>query len=269
MRFALAVLLLSACVSTSGIQRPDASAIVDAERAFSAHSVREGWLPAFRAYAAPDAVVFAPALVNAQASLAALEDDGDRSLRWWPTFAGISRSGDFGFTTGPAVSGDQPSRLQYFTVWRRQPDGSWKWIYDGGTGAVDPAPPAEGSSPLVMAASAGQLASAEQAIAEVRAIEAGLSPHDTLERWLAEDAHVNRPGLSPAIGRPAWNDVLNRPALPVVYATLRLEASSAGDMVFSLGDAQWVRDGVEIRARYARIWHLREEGWRIAFDQIM
>ncbi|MBK8544401.1 MAG: hypothetical protein IPL62_13170 [Caulobacteraceae bacterium] len=40
------------------------------------------------------------------AELASTPDDGNRNLFWWPVFAGISRDGDFGFTTG-AVSFDE------------------------------------------------------------------------------------------------------------------------------------------------------------------
>ena len=57
--------------------------------------------------------------------------EGGQLLAWLPYFAGIARLGDLGFTTGPAkVNGKRP--VHYFTVWQRQADGGWKWIYDGG-----------------------------------------------------------------------------------------------------------------------------------------
>ena len=64
-------------------------------------------------------------------------------LDWWPNFAGVARSGDLGFTTGPAtINGGKPG-IFYFTVWARQPDGGWKWVFDGGVdadGAAAPGP---------------------------------------------------------------------------------------------------------------------------------
>ena len=52
-------------------------------------------------------------------------------LVWWPLWAGIARSGDLGFTTGPYTADGRPGGY-YFTVWAKQPDGSWKWLFDGG-----------------------------------------------------------------------------------------------------------------------------------------
>ena len=56
------------------------------------------------------------------------------SLVWWPNWAGISKSGDLGFTTGGVEVGGARTD-HYFTIWRRQADGSWKWVYDGGVAA--------------------------------------------------------------------------------------------------------------------------------------
>ena len=51
--------------------------------------------------------------------------------------AGISKSGDLGFTTGTyedSYDGDGGQRVhevgKYVCVWRRQKDGSWKAIHD-------------------------------------------------------------------------------------------------------------------------------------------
>lgn len=267
------VLALCGCLCVSGPLRAEASSavqpVVDAERDFAAFAARSGWIAAFRAFVAPDGLIFAPELSSAPESLAKAKGDGDTSLQWWPAYAGISRSGDFGFTTGPAVLGQAKPHVHYFTVWRRQPDQTWKWIFDGGTGAVDTDPVPRNATPSKLPLAARGIG-ADAAVAEVKAIEQRLSPPgETLERWLAKDARVNRAGLAPGVGEASFAERLAQPASAVTYDTLRVFSSTAGDLVFTLGDVRWTREGKEQRAHYARIWQLHEPGWRIVYDQVM
>ncbi len=63
------------------------------------------------------------------------------------------------------------SRDHYFTIWRKQPDGSWKWIFDAGCDVIDPSPlPADAAVPMLPVASSGA-GSAKAAIDAVTAIE--------------------------------------------------------------------------------------------------
>lgn len=61
------------------------------------------------------------------------------SLRWRPTFAEASKDGTLGYTFGEAESSfrNEKGEVQkrpgrYVTIWRRQPDGSWKVATDIG-----------------------------------------------------------------------------------------------------------------------------------------
>jgi hypothetical protein len=53
-------------------------------------------------------------------------------LDWVPIASG--KSGELGFTVGKgAFTGARPedgSRVTYVTIWRRQPDGAWKVLFD-------------------------------------------------------------------------------------------------------------------------------------------
>ena len=60
------------------------------------------------------------------------------SLAWHPVFAKVV--GDIGMTSGPyerhltdAQGKDLRSTGHYVTVWLRQPDGQWRFVWDGGT----------------------------------------------------------------------------------------------------------------------------------------
>ena len=57
---------------------------------------------------------------------------------WHPVYSEGAASGDLGFTVGEAVitppgaTPDKAFHSKYLTVWRRQPDGSLRYIVDGG-----------------------------------------------------------------------------------------------------------------------------------------
>jgi ketosteroid isomerase-like protein len=247
--------------------------VIAAERAFAARAGEIGWIPAFCEFSANDAqLVGQGGLSNAHERMCALPDDGERNLFWAPVFAGVARSGDLGFTTGPAsFDAERTPAIQYFTVWRRQPDGSWKWIYDGGPGPIaEPGPYlAEGVAPLSLPIAATGAGAAAAAVAEVSAIEAAAANAGALASYVAEDAHVYRAGQARAYGGAASATAMGYPSSEVRYRVVRAEGSEAGDMVFTLGEANWVRDDAPRRGFFARIWQHRPEGWRIVYDQLV
>lgn len=263
-------LAVAACATRERPAEVTAAPVIAAERAFAADGAERGWAAAFRRAAAPDGMTLSPGPVNAHESLAQFEGDGETTLDWRPAYAGIAQSGDFGFTTGPfQIRGRDGIVGHYFTVWRRQPDGSWKWIFDAGTDVVDagPAVAVDADIPTLPVAieSAG---SAETAIGQITTLEAAITSPDLMTRSLAHDARVNRPGAPAGVGRAASAALVAADG-QVVYTALRREASSAGDMVFSMGEVRDQHEGAQRLRYYARIWQKRPEGWRIVFDEIV
>jgi hypothetical protein len=112
---------------------------LDAERAFASDAQKLGQLTAFRKWSAANAVMFAPGPVNAQAFLKARKDP-PASLYWWPGRSYLSCRGNYAINTGSWVGGWGKSTGYFTTVWQRQSDGGWKWLYDAGDalGAVRP-----------------------------------------------------------------------------------------------------------------------------------
>lgn len=263
-----AALLLSACASPEG-QGATPAPVIAAERAFAARAGEIGWVPAFREFVAPDGLMPGPqGYVSAPERLTQTPDDGNRELAWWPAFAGIARSGDIGFTTGPvSFDATRTPAIYYFTIWRRQGDGSWKWVYDGGPGPVeDPASIALGAEPLKLPRAArGRGAAAAN---EVNVIEAQAANAAALVRYLAEDSHVYRPGRPRAIGAAA-GAALAAPSADTTHRVIHTLASEAGDLVFTLGEASWTEDGQERRGLFARVWQYRPAGWAIVYDQLI
>lgn len=113
------------------------------ERAFSDLAQQVGPGEAFRAFVAPDGVNFGgqPEFAWGPDAAFALFADfpEDRGFSWEPDIVDVAGSGDLALSTGPVTAltrrpdGTLESRPggRYFSVWRRQPDGSWKFVVDG------------------------------------------------------------------------------------------------------------------------------------------
>jgi len=112
-------------------------AVRRADSSFAALAARAGAAEAFGTYVADGG-----ASLGGGAELTCGRDAVRRSfasvapgaLVWEPRFADGAASGDLGFTVGVAtIRGELTSHYsKYLTVWRKQPDGEWRFVADGG-----------------------------------------------------------------------------------------------------------------------------------------
>src|ERR1043166_8409689 len=112
------------------------ASLVEAEKAYARLGAEKGVRAASLANLADNAVIFAPTLTNAKKFWQDAKEDS--VIRWRPAFASIARSGDLGYTTGPAEyrnsSSDQrPNGFGHFvSIWQKDSTGTWKVIFDVG-----------------------------------------------------------------------------------------------------------------------------------------
>lgn len=147
----LTALLLACSVRLAGRHRaatPDD--LKAADRAFAADVAREGSAAWVRWFDPRGAQLVPGAIVRGDSARRALMhgvlDDPNLKLVWAPDTAVIAASGDMGYTIGRSevrqtnADGSVTVRStgRYLTIWRRQPDGSWKVELD--TGNTDPRP---------------------------------------------------------------------------------------------------------------------------------
>ncbi|RAK59383.1 DUF4440 domain-containing protein [Phenylobacterium hankyongense] len=251
----------------------DPAPVVAAERAFAADGLALGIRDSFLKHSAPEAIVLQPEPMLAKAAFAAAQPKGP-PLVWWPLWAGIARSGDLGFTTGP-YSYDGKLTAYYFTVWARQPDGGWKWLFDGGPPS-DPTGAAPQGSPVAYARlSARKAGSPAKAMAEVSRAEAALAAAaktDAKAAYLAvaaDDGRIVGSKAPPPGDRAALEaELATRPAA-IAFSPLGGSASSAGDLAWTYGSARWTRDGQDRRGHYVRVWRNDVGGWRLLFDELL
>ena len=117
---------------------------INVESEFAAMSVAQGAQPAFLAFAAEDAISFGggPQMNRGRQAISAAFDGfpSGAVLAWWPVGAAIAESGDLGCTIGEATIESLHNYSKYLTIWKRQRDGSWKFVADGGNARPAPAP---------------------------------------------------------------------------------------------------------------------------------
>jgi len=116
--------------------------ISDTEHAFATMAKEEGIPKAFLSFAANDVVLLRNnSLIigkdNLRTSYEKSLTTGTGSLTWSPDFVDVSSSGDLGYTYGKYVYASMDSLGNsishegiFHTVWKRQHDGSWKFVWD-------------------------------------------------------------------------------------------------------------------------------------------
>ncbi len=259
-----------------------AAAIISAERDFASDATRTGWVEAFEKWSAPDAVLLGQGPEPASQFLANIDPANrkDTSLHWAPEFAGASAAGDFGFTAGP-FNGDGSTFGYYLTVWRQQPDGEWRWLYNGGVDTKTPATIDPAFNVALIDPTSGGEGAADVAKTAIDILEAGLATsaasdaHVSLSSQFAANARMHRADTPPIIGDEAITKAIEAGPQTIDFKQLQSFAATGGDMVFTLGEARWKNDvlpdgtGTDAFGIYNRVWASTGDGWRIVFDQIV
>ena len=120
-----------------------------ADSAFALAADLQGTGIAFAQYVAPQGVVFSGSeIVIGTDAVRALFDEQQRAggtLNWRPVYADAAESGDLGFTvgeyvfTGRGATGTVVQRFgKYLTIWKKQADGEWRFVVDGGNTSPTP-----------------------------------------------------------------------------------------------------------------------------------
>ena len=244
------------------------------ERAFAAATAEVGVRDGFLAFFAADAVRVEPGAAGmarvmpgrdalAAQPLTPLPLPG--RLMWEPYTGHVSSDGTLGWLTGGYVGLDQTqtqvlAKGAYFSVWKRQADGTWRVWLDEGVALPDVW---RDASPFRVAAdpdagdagtSGETLAAAESAIA--RGGTAWLTRLSTAVR-------IHRDGRMPVVGRPAAEAAPG--AWPQVTFTLaRTEEAASGDLAVTIGGYA-VANGSD--GTWIRVWKRDVTGrWRIVFE---
>ncbi|WP_242921377.1 YybH family protein [Pontibacter liquoris] len=258
--FLLLALCLCAFQATDATRDKALESLANAERNFAAASGKKGLHQAFVEYLAEDGIVFAPAPTNGK-KLHAAAPESKAILTWYPAFADISASLDWGYTTGPYTFKANPGDEEpagagfYLSVWKKQPDGQWKVAIDMGNSFSTELikeevyqPAAATQSNLSRGTKAALLTSDEQKV----------QPYDS-------DTFIYRYGRYPA----KYKDLVIAPAANVIYTNLGHDISSAGDMGYTYGSYTQPTSRGEESGYYLKVWKLLDGQWKLAAHNLV
>ncbi|HKX99828.1 MAG TPA: tetratricopeptide repeat protein [Steroidobacteraceae bacterium] len=284
MKPALATLLIvPALALAAGSALPPAQQqLFDTERAFVRAAAEKGFRDSFYEYFADDGIAFNPHPFRVRVSLAGQPSTPPpMGADWAPVWGDIAAAGDLGWNTGPLLypgrDGKPDRHGLFFSVWKRQTDGSFKVVLDIGSdtpAAVVPItePPhtswREGQGTpggVDVAAAKAALLGAER---DFLAVSSAESLGRAYASRLADEARVHRPGVMPVTGRVAIGEWAGAQAGQYRGEPLFADVSKSGELGYAWGSYE--RIGEDPDAGYfARVWKKDARGdWRIVFDTV-
>lgn len=140
-----ALFLLAACASHSENDAAKAKQeILAADSAMCVMAMNDGFSKALLQYADADFVKLnngVEPLIGREKYAKFVESNGTTKLiSWRPYKVEVAASGELGYTWGYwEYDGDSVQYGNYFTAWKKQADGNWKMLLDGGNDTPKPA----------------------------------------------------------------------------------------------------------------------------------
>lgn len=277
----LAVIAVSAVAAQPQRPLPQAlTQMIEAERAFAARALVVGWKQAFLEYFADEAVGFDGGVGRAKEQIRRNPDPPpDLQLIWEPRYGDISASGDLGYLTGPVRNvrksrdSGRPRHSNYASIWKRQPDGSFKVLLDFGVDTPGPVPFAAGFTRAPGSRFSGDYDDTTPPLSAADGIlNSGLRTRqaDAYRGRLASGVRFHRQNIMPVVGERA---ALRWLATQAPYSTIDArfaEAARAGDLGYTWGSYA-VGPAAKPRERgfYIRIWQRERNGqWNVALDAL-
>jgi ketosteroid isomerase-like protein len=250
-------------------------ALAEAERNFARAAVEHGIRDSFLQFLAPDSVVFNPDPTNGKKSYAGYNEKGER-LIWEPIFATISRAGDVGCTTGPwnfrtSAADEKPTEFgEFVSIWKVQPDNSWKVIVDFGIDHSTPTDPArhlellppEIDHDVAAEIANNRLENAKHSLAEGLEKDAATA----IISAAADNIRVFRQNQSPAVGKVAAKVLLASDHAKVTRQNLGGQISRSGDLAYSYGSYS-TEGNLAGHGYFLSVWKLDHNGdWKLLLD---
>src|SRR2546423_1386493 len=261
--------------------------MVQTEQAFSKMAAERNIREAFMTFIADDGLLFRPGAVNGKKWLTehpVPPSDKKPLLAWQPSYAVVAASGDLGFTTGPwefkeDVNNEKASAYGHFvTVWKKQADGSWKFVSDLGITHPQSGGPQtlwhpNDASKTVSVRLVDQ-ASARDALLDrdrsysVVGIKEGLVK--AFLAYASPQVRLYRPNDLPFIGRQPAADALAKAKGQFTWIPISGDVSRAGDLGYTHGTYQVMDHTKRVieQGSYVRIWQKQDGAWRIVMDVI-
>ncbi|HEX8289057.1 MAG TPA: nuclear transport factor 2 family protein [Pyrinomonadaceae bacterium] len=253
--------------------------IAAVENAFADYAAANGTKAAFLKFAAPDGIVFNPNPANAR-EVWSKKEARSALLEWRPHWVDASASGDIGLSTGSwefsPKSGDAPVAWgEFFTIWKRQPNGEWLWVLDVGFDHEKaPVPKNAWKSPTIT----GELKNNKNASDTWQSLETRLAQAingkpsqnpagfvNGYENMFSDQVRLLREKHLPFQGKKAAMNFIRKQNAAI--KTKALGGEVAADFAYTYGEYEAILPGGETeKGHFVRTWRRELQGWRITAD---
>jgi hypothetical protein len=256
------------------------NSLIAAENYFAAYTKDKGIREAFLKVSDESTILFKPSPIKAKEFFDKKSSIDRGKLDWTPVFAKISKSGDWGFTTGPYSYGTNISETtiygQYLSVWQTNSKGVWKLALD--LGMTHPKPLNEPNLNFVDPKNFRffrQIAEARLKQREELILTTDKLFSNTLldnqrlayNTFFAEEGRLLFPGYEPIVGKTKINNFLSRQQIIVETMPAVANRALGSDLAYTYGKAQITRNNVVSQFNYVRVWESQEGfTWNILLE---
>jgi len=259
---------------------PALAAMADAERAFSRRASESSPRDAFIEFFADESVSFqgGPGPARERLRQQPPPPPGRPAFTWEPRTGDVAASGDLGWLTGPVKFPQPDGSVRpgcYFSVWKKQADGSFRVILDIGVqppGEVPFAPGFVRAPSRATGKPAPTRAEAEQALLDAdKAFSAVIAKEGAAAAFRAvmhPGARLHRNGFLPMTSRDQATEWLAAQVKAMTSEPLKSETGASGDLGFTWGKATITgTDGKPVDGYYVRLWTVGAGNrWQLVAD---
>lgn len=274
--------VLIAAFLASGAQAADRPlSIVQNEYAFVRTTAKLGIRGGFLQYFDKQAITFAPQPVNGY-DFYTKRKPSSTKLDWYPSFALVSASGDFGVDTGPwTANWTQDGKAQdaygeWLSIWHRDTAGQWKALFDAGVSHDKPAKPvpalAEGAKVDQLPSVGGPVPAIEDVRDDITRAEVVFSntvqtrgPQAAYTAYAIAGVHFLQDGKLPVVGLPAVTQAVSDKPAELQYVSMGGSTAPSGDLGYVYGMTYEADDSDHKSpiATYMHVWMHDAGGWKL------
>lgn len=247
-----------------GQKNPALMEVVNAEKSFASHARSTSISEAFMKFLDDSARVFEKGeIVNGKATWGSRKTDS-ADLAWYPEFAEVAASGDFGYTTGPSQfrlkkGSAEPDYRGYFSsIWLKNKSGGWKVILDIGCQS-----PSEFDESKVDYTNKASLKDKrpQPGKTNIKSVEesfiASCDEGNGYLKYGSTAGRYYRPGQKAVKGDFSPSDTVK-----ITFKNAGTGMAPSGDFGYAYGYAT----ASQKKGNYLRVWKKESDGWKIVLD---
>ncbi len=265
------VLLCTVILLCSHVKAQNTEALIKAEKDFEKSCLENGIRDGFLAHVDSNGIQFTGKGPVEAKKFWQSQPVFDGIFSWSPSFAEMSVSGNWGYTTGNYLH--RPKRLsdsvvesgQYTTVWHRIENGQWKYLFDIGNShsnqLLDNYPVTVAADKYRAAKNTNESNIISQENTFIHSFEQSISRG--YHNMASSKYILNITDRSPLTSTDSAVAILNRIS-SLQYHPVGVKISPAADMAAVYGTI----DQAGKTGSYLRIWRHEKEGWKIALEVI-